>query len=74
MRQVIVLTRLAQFKVDYPTKKQASKPALAAQYPVRQVVTFFHDNAPEAQLGGGVRFRYNHVAGPQKSLTVDPAP
>jgi len=45
MPQVIVLTPLAQFKADYPTKKQANKPALAAQYSVRQVVTFFHDTA-----------------------------
>ncbi len=54
MLQVVVLTRLVQFKVDYPTKKQANKPLLAAQYPVKQVVTSFHDNAPSAQLGGGV--------------------
>jgi hypothetical protein len=51
--QVAVLTRLAQFKTAYPTKKQANKPVLAAQYPVRQVVTSFHDNVSLAQLGGG---------------------
>jgi hypothetical protein len=50
MFQAVTRTRLSQ--ADYPTKKQANKPLLRAQYRVRQIVTSFHDIASFALLGG----------------------
>src|SRR3981081_1501028 len=70
-------TRPSHFETNHPTRRQANKQAVYAQYPVRQVVTSFHDNARLAMLVGDSGFRYTSpprecrnptAAGPAPSL------
>src|ERR1700730_11736592 len=64
----------AQVQGERPTKKKANKPMACAQYPVRQLVTYFQDNSPLALLGGDEPFRYTRLAGRQRIRTAIPAP
>jgi HD-GYP domain-containing protein (c-di-GMP phosphodiesterase class II) len=69
------ITPQTHFETDFATKRQANKQVSHAQYPVKQVVTSFHDNAPLAALGGQAGFRYTTTLRvSRKPTAAGPAP